>query len=89
MTEAALLKKKPLPDDFLANDVIYEIDILVSGGAQARVQTTDRDLYNEILTELKGIGMFHRQPVRTWESREHAAPVKTKKVKPQEPTANE
>ena len=82
MTEAALLKKRPLPNDFLQNQQIYEIDVVIHGGGHARIQTTSKTLADEVVTELKAIGVFHRQPVKTWEHRLHPVAVEEIPVEP-------
>ena len=82
MTEAALLKKKALPSDFLENQPIYEIDVVIHGGGHARIQTTSKTLADEVVTELKAIGVFHRQPVKTWEHRLHPVAVEDTPVEP-------
>ena len=75
MTEAVLLKKRPIPEDFLQNQQVYEIDVVIHGGGHARIQTTSKTLADEVVTELKAIGVFHRQPVKTWEHRLHPVAV--------------
>ena len=80
MTEAALLKKRALPNDFLENQPIYEIDVVIHGGGHARIQTTSKTLADEVVTELKAIGVFHRQPIKTWEHRLHPAAVEEVQV---------
>jgi hypothetical protein len=69
MTESALLKKRTIPIDFLENQQVYEIDVVIHGGGHARIQTTSKTLADEVVTELKAIGVFHRQPVKIWEHR--------------------
>ncbi len=77
-----ILMKKSIPENFMKNvDVLHQIDILIMGGAQCRIQTTDKMLADEIITELKATGAWARQPVRTWESKIISLDEPKKKVK--------
>lgn len=80
MSEAALLKKKPLPENFMKEtSTLHQLDLVILGGAQCRIQTTDKMLADEIITELKAVGMWQRQVVKTWEYSQIDTPVKRAK----------
>lgn len=80
MSEAALLKKRPLPENFMkTTEQLHQLDLQLLGGAECRVQTTDKMLVDEMITELKAVSMWQRQVVKTWEYKVIEAPAKRTK----------